>query len=56
MKKPFTIILLILNLMVFAGQVYPAGAPPFAASVNIITLALNIIFLLLILFRKKIKN
>ncbi len=52
MKKTFTIILLILNLIVFAGHVYPAGAPPFATTVNIITLALNIIFLLLILFKK----
>lgn len=55
MKKTFIIILLILNLMVFAGQVYPAGAPPFATTVNIITVALNIIFLLLIVFKKKNK-
>jgi len=40
-------ILIILNGLVFTGQVWPEGAPPFAAAVNITTLVLNMFYLVL---------
>jgi uncharacterized membrane protein YozB (DUF420 family) len=49
----FLIILLILNGIVLLGQLWPEGAPPFARTVNIITMILNIIFVFS-LFRKKV--
>ncbi len=38
MRRPLLVVLLILNLIVLLGQVWPAGAPPFARSVNIVFL------------------
>lgn len=35
MKKPVLIILLLLNVVVLLGQLWPEGAPPFARYVNI---------------------
>lgn len=51
--KIYTAILIILNAVVLMGQLWPKGAPPFAATVNILTLILNMIFLLALLLRKK---
>ncbi len=51
-NKLFLILLLILNAMVLLGQAWPEGAPPFARVVNIITLCLNMIFILT-LFRSQ---
>ncbi|MGE5478883.1 MAG: hypothetical protein ACM3U1_00485 [Chloroflexota bacterium] len=56
MKRPFVIALLILNLIVLLGQVWPEGAPPFARIVNVATLALNLIFLISQFLRKETKN
>lgn len=39
MKRVLTIVLLVLNLVVLLGQLWPAGAPPFARTVNILFLA-----------------
>ena len=36
--KPLLIVLMVLNLVVLAGQVWPEGAPPFARVVNIVFL------------------
>jgi hypothetical protein len=45
--SPFIILLFILNLLVLLGQLWPAGAPPFAGAVNIIFLVLDLVFLAL---------
>ena len=42
----FIIILLVLNAVVLLGQIWPEGAPPFGRIVNLITLGLNVSFLL----------
>jgi hypothetical protein len=41
----FIIVLFILNLLVLLGQLWPEGAPPFAGTVNILFLVLNLLFL-----------
>ena len=38
-------ILLLLNVVVLLGQLWPEGAPPFARAVNIVFLAANLLFL-----------
>jgi hypothetical protein len=43
-SKPFIIILIVLNAIVLLGQIWPAGAPPFARTVNIIFLVLSLVF------------
>ena len=50
--KFFVPILVILNAVVLLGQLWPEGAPPFARTVNIATLAFDLVFLV-ILWRKK---
>jgi hypothetical protein len=45
MKKPgkvFLIVLIVLNIIVLTGQLWPAGAPPFARVVNIGFLVLSL--------------
>jgi hypothetical protein len=42
MKRIFLAILILLNLMVLLGQLWPEGAPPFAPTVNIIFLVLSL--------------
>lgn len=54
--KIFMIILIILNLMVLSGQIWSEGAPPFAKIVNISTLILNIVFLVSLIFLKKLNQ
>lgn len=39
------IVLLVLNAIVLLGQLWPAGAPPFARAVNIVFLAANLLFI-----------
>lgn len=45
-KRTFILILLVLNIIVLIGQLWPEGVPPFANVVNMITLGLNISFLM----------
>lgn len=52
-NKPFLIALLILNVIVLLGQLWPAGAPPFAHVVNVVTLVLNLIFLAMMLNQRR---
>lgn len=52
MKKAILIVMVVLNVMVLLGQLWPEGAPPFAGIVNLITLGLNLV-MFLILFRKE---
>ncbi|GAA4464611.1 hypothetical protein GCM10023093_15290 [Nemorincola caseinilytica] len=46
MRKTFLVILIILNMMVLTGQVWPDGAPPFARVVNIVFLSLSLLYFL----------
>ncbi|MBK6963540.1 MAG: hypothetical protein IPH20_06205 [Bacteroidales bacterium] len=41
-NKVFLIVMIILNIMVLTGQLWPAGAPPFARVVNIVFLVLSL--------------
>lgn len=52
-SKPLLIVLLVLNAVVLLGQIWPEGAPPFARVVNIIFLALSLVFFTVMLSRKK---
>ncbi len=57
MKKPvklFLIVLIILNIMVLTGQLWPAGAPPFARVVNIAFLVLSLGVFIRLLAAKKL--
>ncbi len=49
LRKPFLIILIILDIVVLSGQVWPEGAPPFARTVNITFLVLSLVFFLMLL-------
>jgi hypothetical protein len=42
LSKPLLILLLVLNVVVLLGQIWPAGAPPFARVVNIVFLVLSL--------------
>lgn len=53
-KKSILILLVVLNSIVLVGQLWPEGAPPFARTVNIVTLIINLL-VLLTLFRKNNK-
>lgn len=48
-------LLVILNLIVLLGQIWPEGAPPFARSVNVIFLVLNLAALVFFLIGRKPK-
>jgi hypothetical protein len=45
-SRVFLWVLIVLNGIVLLGQVWPAGAPPFARSVNIVFLAVLLVALL----------
>ena len=49
--KAILIVLIILNLMVLMGQLWPEGASPFAATVNILFLVASLVFFVVLLFR-----
>lgn len=51
-NKTFLIILIILNMVVLGGQIWPAGAPPFARIVNIVFLVLSLVFFAGALWKK----
>lgn len=43
MRKLFFVVLLLANAMVLLGQIWPEGAPPFARTVNIVTLGVDVL-------------
>jgi hypothetical protein len=51
--KIIHIVLLILNLVVLLGQIWPEGAPPFARTVNIIFLVGTLVYFAAASFAKK---
>ena len=53
MKRVIVIVLIILNLIVLLGQLWPEGAPPFARTVNIIFLIGSLVFFLFSLMGAK---
>jgi len=52
--KNVIILLIFLNTVVLLGQIWPQGAPPFAAIVNVVTLVLNLVFLFSFLRKKQV--
>jgi hypothetical protein len=44
--RALLVLLLVLNVLVLLGQVWPAGAPPFARAVNIAFLVLSLAYFL----------
>ena len=46
MHRILLLILLVLNAVVLLGQVWPAGAPPFARTVNIAFLIASFVYFL----------
>ena len=42
--KLVLVVLLVLNVVVLAGQIWPEGAPPFARTVNVAFLAASLLF------------
>ncbi|NQX96744.1 MAG: hypothetical protein HRT73_02545 [Flavobacteriales bacterium] len=53
MKKVITLILILLNIMVLLGQIWPEGAPPFAKIVNITFLVGSLMFLIYHILQNK---
>lgn len=53
MKKVVLIALIIMNLMVMAGQIWPAATPPFAHKVNLTFLILSLSYFLVALLKVK---
>jgi hypothetical protein len=44
MKKIILVLLVLLNVIVLTGQIWPEGAPPFARTVNIFFLSGSLLF------------
>ncbi|MCB9231030.1 MAG: hypothetical protein H6581_05185 [Bacteroidia bacterium] len=53
--KIMLIVLIVLNLMVLLGQIWPEGAPPFAPVVNIVFLVSTLVFFVAILIKKGLR-
>ena len=43
MKRVLLVVLVLANIAVLLGQVWPEQAPPFAHTVNVATLAVNVL-------------
>lgn len=55
MKKTGIVILIVLNIIVLLGQLWPEGAPPFAGIVNIVFLILSLVFFISLMINGKSK-
>jgi hypothetical protein len=55
-KKIALGILILLNIVVLSGQIWPENAPPFASIVNIIFLISSLLFFIVIFTVEKFKN
>src|SRR6476660_8726042 len=55
MRKIVLITLIVLNVVVLLGQLWPDGAPPFASFVNIFFLCCSFIYFLSVLFADRFK-
>jgi hypothetical protein len=54
LSKSLLIILVVLDLIVLLGQMWPEGAPPFARTVNILFLIFNLVFLVFGFRKRKV--
>lgn len=54
--KVFLIVLIVMNVMVLTGQLWPAGAPPFARVVNIAFLILSLGLFIRKMMDRKVKT
>ncbi len=52
MQRTLVTILLVLNVVVLLGQLWPAGAPPFARTVNIVFLVGSLLYFLRALLKR----
>lgn len=52
-ERAFVILLMILNVMVLTGQIWPEGAPPFARTVNVIFLLANLVYLIVMVNKQR---
>lgn len=52
LQPVFLVLLILLNAIVLLGQLWPEGAPPFASTVNVVTLILNLAVFIVLLARK----
>jgi hypothetical protein len=46
LARPLLILLIVLNVVVILGHLWPEGAPPFARVVNIVTLVADLLVLI----------
>jgi hypothetical protein len=53
MPRALLVVLLLANVIVLLGQLWPEGAPPFARTVNIATLAADVVAFTLLLRRRR---
>lgn len=53
MRRAILLLLVLLNVVVLLGQLWPEGAPPFAPVVNILFLCGTLVYFLLALRRKR---
>ncbi|HOZ76933.1 MAG TPA: hypothetical protein PLY34_03010 [Ferruginibacter sp.] len=53
MNKILLIVLLVLNSIVLLGQLWPAGAPPFARLVNIVFLSMSLLYFIATIVKRK---
>ncbi|HEX5869453.1 MAG TPA: hypothetical protein VFY65_03495 [Longimicrobium sp.] len=53
--RPLLLVLIVLNAVVLLGQLWPAGAPPFARTVNILFLVLSLGVFCMLLTRRTTK-
>jgi hypothetical protein len=53
MKKTTMIVLIVLNVIVLLGQIWPEGAPPFARIVNIVFLVATLAYFVSLFWNKK---
>jgi hypothetical protein len=53
LKIAFLVILILTNIMVLLGQIWPEGVPPFAKTVNISFLCLTLVYFILLLAKNK---
>lgn len=49
--RPLVIVLLLVNVVVLLGQIWPEGAPPFARTVNLAFLTATLLVFVLLLRR-----
>lgn len=52
LPRPLLLVLIVLNAVVLLGQLWPAGAPPFARGVNILFLLMSLAVFCMLAFRR----